>query len=180
MHADSPPLPYRIAVLVILFDEAGRLLLLHRRRPPNADLYSPIGGKLEMTLGESPTACAVREVQEEAGLTITADDLHLTGIVSECAYEGAGHWLIFVYEVTRAVRVERMEFEEGRLEWHDPAALETLPIPDSDRKVIWPHFWQHRGGFFMAHLDCAADGSMTWRLEATSPAPSDADTPLAV
>lgn len=159
-------LPYKIAVLCYLFDERGRVLLLHRVKPPNRDLYSPIGGKLEQSIGESPTACAQREIKEEAGLDIPLEDLHLTGIVSETAYLGETHWLMFLYEVTKPVTIaqDAMTFDEGKLEWHEPDAIDALPIPQTDRGVIWPMFWQHRGGFFAVHIDCQAD-PMRWRIE---------------
>jgi len=159
------PLPHRIAVLAYLFDEAGRVLLIHRHKEPNFDLHSPIGGKLEQDDGESPTGCAIREIEEEAGLLVTPDDLRLTGIVSERAFEDAGHWLIFLYEVTRPVEVTEGPMSEGRLEWHPLEALKPLAIPDTDRRVMWPLFLQHRGrGFFMAHIECA-EGDFVWRLE---------------
>ncbi len=160
----SEALPYRIAVLVYLFDERGRVLLLYRRKPPNKELYSPIGGKLEQSSGESPTACAVREVWEETGLTVEPTDLHLTGIVSEAGYEGAGHWLMFLYELTRPVRVERRTFAEGCLEWHDASEVGRLAIPMTDREVIWPLFWRYRGRFFTAHIECEGE-RLRWRLE---------------
>jgi len=157
-------LPYRIAVLCYLFDEQGRVLLLHRAKPPNLDLYSPIGGKLEQHLGESPTQCAIREIREEADIEVTAADLHLAGIVSECSYEGRGHWLIFCYEVTRPVRVVRTHLSEGRLEWHPLDQVMDLSIPETDRRIIWPAFIEHRGGFFMVHIDCSGD-ELRWRVE---------------
>ncbi|MFI4860226.1 MAG: NUDIX hydrolase [Phycisphaerales bacterium JB063] len=160
------PLPYKIAALCFLFDEQGRTLLLHRAKPPNLDLYSPIGGKLEQATGESPTQCAQREIFEETGIDVDLEDLHLTGIVSEQAFEGKGHWLMFLYEVTRPVTLapEREVFDEGRLEWHASEALPGLAIPESDRDVIWPMFWKHRGGFFAAHLDCRSS-PIAWSLE---------------
>lgn len=162
--AMSEALPYRIAVLCFLFDEQGRLLLLHRAKPPNRDLYSPVGGKLDQATGESPTACAVREIEEETGLVVTPSDLHLTGIVSEKAFEGAGHWLIFLYEVTRPVSVTLTTFDEGRLEWHAPEAVGSLPIPATDREIIWPLFWRYRRKFFTVHIDCSS-GQLAWRVE---------------
>lgn len=164
----SPPLPYKIAVLCYLFDDTGRVLLLHRRKPPNRDLYSPIGGKLEQGQGESPTACAVREIAEETGLNLSPQHLHLTGIVSETGYGDETHWLMFLYEVTETVRVDRTEFDEGRLEWHDPGKIGELDIPATDREVIWPMFWKYRGRFFMAHIDCQG-GKVDWRLEQPAP-----------
>jgi 8-oxo-dGTP diphosphatase len=153
----SDPLPYKIAVLCYLFDEAGKVLLLHRFRQPNQDLYSPVGGKLEQSIGESPTTCAVREIHEETGLTVTAQDLHLTGIVSESGYEGSCHWLMYLYEVTHPVVVEPKTIDEGRLEWHEPADIESLAIPQTDREFIWPLFWQYRGCFFAAHINCESN-----------------------
>lgn len=163
-----PALPYTIATLCYLFDEQGHLLLLHRRKPPNRDLYSPIGGKLETTIGESPAQCAVREVLEETGLTIAPEAMHLTGVVSESGYEDAAHWLMFLYEVTHPVALEPCEFDEGRLEWHDPAEMAHLPMPVTDREHIWPLFWQHRGGFFAAHLECRG-GTITRYLDQSMP-----------
>ena len=73
LHApqyDTANLPYKVAVLCYLWDADDRLLMLHRRKPPNVDMYSPVGGKLEISRGESPHECAVREVHEETGLRL--------------------------------------------------------------------------------------------------------------
>jgi len=138
--------------------------MLHRHKSPNIDLYSPIGGKLEQDEGESPTTCAVREIHEEADIEVSTDDLHLTGIVSERAYEGECHWLMFCYEVTRPVEVTRTHLDEGVLEWFELDDVMNLNIPESDREVIWPLFFKHRGGFFAVHIDCTKEG-LDWTLE---------------
>jgi len=163
------PLPYKIAVLCVLTDASGRVLMLHRSKPPNRELYSPIGGKLETTIGESPTRCAQREIAEEAGIEVPMDRLHLTGMVSEAGYQGQTHWLMFLYEVVGPVVVDREEFDEGRLEWHEASKLAELPLPESDREVIWPLFWAHRGGFFAVHIDCTGE-RLDWRVEQSRPA----------
>ena len=164
-------LPHAIAVLCYLFDEQGRVLLLRRRKCPNRDLYSPVGGKLEQSSGESPTACAVREIREETGLELSPADLHLAGIVSERGYEGRMNWLMFLYEALGPVDVSPGPVEEGLLEWHHPVALDSLPIPETDRKIIWPMFWKYRQNFFAIHIDCEGD-IMNWRIEQP---PVDAD-----
>ena len=168
---DSPRLPYKLATLCDLRDKNGRMLLLHRLKEPNKGLYSPIGGKLEMEVGESPAQCAQREIREEAGLEIPVSRLHLMGMISEQAFQGTTHWLLFYYRVLGPVWVEPHDMDEGRLDWHDPTELEHLAVPDSDRKIIWPLVRRHepaepdgRPGFFAVHVDCR-DGNMKWKVE---------------
>ena len=160
----STPLPHQISVLCYLFDAQGRALLLHRSRPPNRHLYSPVGGKLDRDLGESPTACAIREIGEETGLLVDPADLHLTGLVTESGYDDAKHWMMFLYEVTRPVRIEPASIAEGTLEWHELQDIQNLSIPDTDRTVIWPLFHRYRRRFFAVHIRCAG-GEIAWRRE---------------
>jgi len=165
-HVDHNTLPYRIAVLCYLYDDAGRVLLLHRRKNPNYGMYSPVGGKLEVALGESPHGCAVREIREETGIELADDLVRLTGIVSETAYQSENHWLIFLFEVMRPIgheEVAQMDFEEGTLEWVARADVPGLDIPLTDREIMWPLTQEHRGGFFMVHIDCSAE-PLRWRL----------------
>lgn len=164
-------LPYKLACLCDLRDERGRVLLLRRLKEPNKGLCSPIGGKLDMTIGESPAQCAQREIQEEAGLDIPIDRLHLLGLISEAGYEGKGHWLLFYYKVLGTTWVEPRDMREGRLDWFEQSQIDALPLPDTDRKIIWPLVRQHevagpsgRPGFFAVHIDCTG-GTMQWRVE---------------
>src|SRR5262245_37439029 len=159
-------LPYKIAVLCYLYDDQGHVLMLHRNKQPNAGMYSSIGGKLELSQGEGPHECAVREIYEEAGLRIDPSLVRLTGIVSERAYEGQTHWLIFLFEVLRPIgrqEVVNMHFDEGRLEWVDIESVHELPIPQTDREFMWPMVRSHRGGFFMVHIDCSVE-PMRWTV----------------
>jgi len=169
----SPILPYKLACLCDLRDDQGRILLLRRVREPNKGLCSPIGGKLDMATGESPAQCARREILEEASLDIPIERLHLMGLISEAAYEGRGHWLLFYYRVLGPVRVEPHDISEGRLDWFHPAQIDALPLPETDRTIIWPLVRRHeprnpadKPGFFTVHIDCTrGDGRMEWALE---------------
>jgi 8-oxo-dGTP diphosphatase len=170
----SGPLPYRLACLCDLRDKDGRVLLLHRKKAPNLGLCSPIGGKLDVALGESPAQCAQREIAEEAGLDVPLDRLHLMGLISEQAFEGRGHWLLFLYRVLGPVWVEPHDMREGRLDWFDPGQLESLALPESDRNVIWPLIRRHENsgpgggpGFFAVHIDCRQP-QMCWQVEQES------------
>lgn len=185
-HTLAAPLPYKLACLCDLRDEQGRILLLRRNKEPNKGLCSPIGGKLDMTIGESPAQCAQREIMEEAGVHIPIDQLHLGGLISEQAYEGKGHWLLFYYRVLGPVKVgpggvEWTQIREGSLEWFHPHEIDALPLPETDRRIIWPLIRRHeaqsgygraggRPGFFALHIDCSkldAHGqpTMTWSVE---------------
>ncbi|MGP1347683.1 MAG: NUDIX hydrolase [Phycisphaerales bacterium] len=160
----GPTLPYKIACLCELRDSAGRYLLLHRSKAPNRGLYSPIGGKLDTAVGESPARCAQREIQEEAGLDIPMDRLHLAGLISETGYGGETHWLMFYYRVLGAVELEPFEMREGRLEWIEASRVPELPMPETDRKVIWPLVLEHEGGFFAVHIDCTGR-ELRWEVQ---------------
>lgn len=156
----SSDIPYKVAVLCYLYDADDRLLMLHRAKNPNKGMYSPIGGKLEQQLGEGPHQCAVREIHEEAGIIVSEDELHLMGIVSECAYEGQAHWLIFLFEVKRTIHPDEitlMDMDEGMLEWIPEDQLESLELPATDRAIMMPLVKEHRGGYFQVHIDCSTD-----------------------
>lgn len=157
-------LPYKIAVLCDLRDSAGRVLLIHRAQHPNKGLYSMIGGKLDTAAGESPAQCARREIHEEAGIDVPIDRLRLVGIVSERGYQGQTHWLMFIYRVTGPVVVTPRAIREGTLEWRPPAEVPELPLPETDRKVIWPLLDSHAGRFFAVHIDCRGP-DLSWSVE---------------
>lgn len=174
----ADPLPYRLACLCDLRDHAGRVLLIHRERTPNKGLCSPIGGKLDVHTGESPAQCAQREIMEEAGVHVPIERLHLGGLIAETAFEGAGHWLLFYYRVLGAIcsrsEVPERTIPEGRLAWHDPGELDSLPLPETDRRVIWPMIRGHEGagerpGFFAVHIDCTTPGELRWTVEESFP-----------
>jgi ADP-ribose pyrophosphatase YjhB (NUDIX family) len=55
----------------VVFDSAGRLLLIQRGRPPSAGSWSVPGGRCRT--GESPAQACVREVAEETGLAVRVE-----------------------------------------------------------------------------------------------------------
>jgi len=160
-------MPHTIAVLCDLRDERGRVLLIRRAKEPNKGLYSPVGGKVEIALGESPAQAARRETLEEAGVDLPADRFRLAGLVTERGYLGQGHWLMFVYRCLEPVSAPERTIREGALEWHEPSALDRLPLPETDRRVIWPLIFEHQGGFFAVHIDCTGD-DLRWDVEEAS------------
>ncbi|MGD0814167.1 MAG: NUDIX hydrolase [Verrucomicrobiota bacterium] len=159
------PLPYKIATLLYCFNQKDEALLLRRARKPNLGLWSPCGGKLHMTDGESPYACACREAGEEIGMKLTHRDLHLTGIVSEYGYEDREHWLLFLFEVLPRLTAVPPAHEEGDFAFFPAAEIPSLAIPKTDLEQIWPLFWRYRGGFFAAHCRNLGGDKYEWTLE---------------
>jgi len=146
--------PYKISVLVFIRNAAGELLLIRRNREPNLGQWSPIGGKLEMGIGESPHECAVRETREEVGLELDISDLHLFSMIAEKAYEGGSHWLMFLFDCHRAIRSLPPAIDEGPFALHSRQAVDRLSLPETDRLALWPVYDQHRHGFVALRADC--------------------------
>jgi len=158
------PLPYKVATLLYCFDENDRVLLMERAREPNAGLWSPPGGKVEIDEGESPFAAACREAEEELAVSLRTSDLHLTGLISEHGYQGAAHWLMFLFEARPKLKQLPEAHAEGPFQFFGRHELERLPMPQSDREKIWPLFWQYRHGFFAAHCRYTPEGNL-WTVE---------------
>jgi 8-oxo-dGTP diphosphatase len=168
----APPaaLAHRTAVLVFMENARGELLLLLRAKPPNLGVWSPPGGKLETTLGESPFECAARETQEETGVVATPEDFHLFAMISEKAYEGEAHWLLFLFRLKKTVAALPPAITEGRFGFFPRAAIEALPIPATDRAALWPIYDRHRDGFVALRLDCAPGRPLQLVFEQITPA----------
>ncbi|WP_438483627.1 NUDIX hydrolase [Oleiharenicola lentus] len=151
----SSALPYKISVLVFIENAAGEQLLMLRAKQPNLGVWTPIGGKLEMATGESPFECAVRETQEETGLVVTTEQLHLFAMIAEKAYQGHNHWLMFLFRCKLPIGALPPDMVEGTFAFFSRAAVDTLPIPETDKKALWPIFDQHKHGFVSLRADCS-------------------------
>lgn len=111
-------------------EQDGKYLMLHRVKKvndENHDKWIGIGGKFETN--ESPEDCALREIKEETGLTMTA--WRYCGIVTFVSdvWEGEYMHLFHVTDFHGALR----ECDEGVLEWVDKSAVRALPTWEGDR-----------------------------------------------
>lgn len=111
-------------------EQDGKYLMLHRvkkKNDINHDKWIGIGGKFEEK--ESPEDCALREVREETGLTLTS-----------YAYRGLVTFVSDQYETeymhlftADGFTGELIDCDEGTLEWVDKALVPTLPTWAGDR-----------------------------------------------
>lgn len=113
------------------------VLMLHRvkkRNDENHDKWIGVGGKFEE--GESPEDCALREVREETGLTLT--DYAYRGIVTFVS----DRWPCEQMHLFTASRWtgQLRDCDEGVLEWLPRESLMALPMWAGDRiflELLW-------------------------------------------
>lgn len=153
----TPTLPYKISVLVFIENLAGEQLLMLRAKQPNLGVWSPIGGKLEMTTGESPLQCAVRETTEETGLKVNEKDLHLFAMIAEHAYQGDTHWLMFLFRCKTPIERLPPDIPEGKFGFWSREAIKGLAIPETDQAALWPIFDRYRDCFVSLRADCSVN-----------------------
>ncbi len=168
----APALPFKISVLVFIHDDAGKLLLIQRTKAPNQGCWSPVGGKLETSEGESPFECAVREVAEETNHTITTSDLHLFGMISEKGYEGQAHWLMFLFDCRKPLHKIPTTIDEGHFKFFSREEINGIQIPETDATLIWPIYDQHRRGFIAYRAECHPGAPLKMTIEESSQRPN--------
>jgi len=164
--ADSGSPIFRISTLVFLRDQRQRLLLLRRSKSPNLGKWSPIGGKLDTEEGESPFECAIRETHEETGLRVAVGDLHLFAYISEKNYENNGHWLMFLFSWRKTLPFLPQNGPEGEFTFFERNELDSIPIPESDKLLVWPFFDEYaEGGFVAVRADCSMPDKPNIKVE---------------
>lgn len=122
--------------------------MLHRIKKKNdihEGKWSGLGGKMEK--GESPEECIIREVKEEAGLTIT--NPILKGIITEPEFDGKNDWIVFVFTAEN-FEGELIECSEGQLEWVPDDKLFDLNLWEGDKLFLK---WLLDGKFFSAKFN---------------------------
>ena len=128
-------------------EQDGKYLMLHRVKKEvdfNKDKWIGVGGKFEDK--ESPEDCALREVREETGLTMT--DYRYCGIVTFISDQWPTEYmhLFTCTDFTGQLR----ECDEGVLEWIDKKRLMELPMWEGDR--IFLRLLDEGGPFFSLKL----------------------------
>jgi ADP-ribose pyrophosphatase YjhB (NUDIX family) len=87
----SSELRPRVGCGAAILDGQGRILLVQRRRQPEAGHWGQPGGKLDW--GETGRTCAEREILEELGIAIVAGPvLCVTDMIADDA-----HWVAVTY-----------------------------------------------------------------------------------
>jgi 8-oxo-dGTP diphosphatase len=125
----------------------GKYLMLHRVKKENdmnRDKWLGIGGKFEP--GESPEDCALREIREETGLTIT--DWEYRGIVTFVSEEFGTEWMHLFWSDSFTGTLT--DCDEGELAWIGKRELLTKELWQGDR--IFLELLEQRVPFFSLKL----------------------------
>ena len=121
-----------MVVAVALSDGAGRFLL-QQRLPGRAmaGLWEFPGGKVEPD--EIAEAALVRELAEELGITVVAEDL--TPACFASAPLGGRRMILLLY-LCRRWRGDPEPLDASALQWVTPAAMRALDMPPADAPLI--------------------------------------------
>ncbi len=133
----------RILATLCYVKRDGRTLMIHRVKKQNDDhegKWNGLGGKLEA--GETPEECAIRELKEEAGLTVR--NPALKGILTFPEFANGRDWYVFVFEVTD-FEGELIDSPEGNLAWIDDDRIFDLNLWEGDQIFLE---WMRQGRFF--------------------------------
>ena len=137
----------KINTLIIIQNNTQDFLLLKRNKAPNRGRWSPIGGKIDTTIGESPHQCAIRETLEETGYKININDLHLFCMATEKNHQKTGHWLLFIFHYLKPISALPQNCPEGFFHFFSRKEIDTLALPNADHQILWPIFDIHHKDF---------------------------------
>ena len=120
----------------VLSADGSRVLMVHRNARADDDhlgKYNGLGGKLEAD--EDIASGMVREIEEEAGIIVTA--MTLRGTVSWPGFGKNGEdWLGFIFLITAFTGEPPDRNVEGDLEWIVRDDLMSLPMWEGDRHFL--------------------------------------------
>lgn len=85
----SEPKTPKLTVDCVLRDAQGRILLIRRKHPPFQGQYALPGGFVD--IGETVEQACLREVREEAGISLNQSELDMVGVYSAPDRDPRGH-----------------------------------------------------------------------------------------
>ena len=125
-----------LGVGALIFDEAGRILLIERGNPPLVGYWSLPGGVVET--GERLEDALMREVFEETGLRVSVDSIAtvferiMPNAAGVCEY----HYVLIDFYCTVLGGELRPGDDSRQAAWRDITALDSILLTEGTREVI--------------------------------------------
>lgn len=122
----------RVTNSVLLDKENNQVLLLQK---PRRNWWVAPGGKME--IGESVREAAIREYEEETGLTLI--EPHLRGIFTFLMLDGhkiTSEWMMFTFQSERWRGELLKHSPEGKLAWQPISNIFDLDMAEGDRHIF--------------------------------------------
>ena len=149
----SPSMGYHKKTIATLcyIQKDDQTLMLHRVKKENdihAGKYNGLGGKIE--LAENPRSCIIREVEEEAGVSI--DPIYVANLTF-CNLIPGEDWEVHLFRAN-GYEGTLTDCVEGDLEWVPNNKVLDLPMWPADsiflkhlhsKTFFWGTFWYDNG-----------------------------------
>jgi 8-oxo-dGTP diphosphatase len=135
----SPKNP-ELAVDCLVFDPAGRLLLIRRKNPPFQGQYALPGGFVDY--GETTEHAATRELAEETGLAATS--MTLAGVYSDPQRDPRGHVVSVAYRIETVGHDPRAGDDAAAAEF--VADWADLDLAFDHRRIVADAVRRHQDG----------------------------------
>lgn len=142
-------------------EKNNQYLMLHRIKKSidlNKEKWIGIGGKFEQ--GETAVECAIREVKEETGLTIT--NPRYRGIITFNS-DIYGTEYMHLFTATEYVGEINYNCDEGELRWVDKDKIYNLNIWEGDK--IFLDLLNKEERFFKVELNYVGDKLISHKIE---------------
>lgn len=129
----APPSQPRVGVGALITDDRGRILLVQRRRDPEAGHWGIPGGKVDF--GERVAETCAREILEEVGLEIQVGEM--VCLVDQIDIEAGTHWVspVFRARILSGEAVNREPQAIAAIGWFAPDDL-PAPLTVSTRRAL--------------------------------------------
>lgn len=125
-----------VGVAAAVFDDAGRVLLVQRGRPPRAGSWGLPGGLLEV--GETLVAGVQREVREECGVEIAVGAV--AGVFEPITHDEVGrveyHYVVVDFWARWGSGEAQAQDDAAAVAWVALDALDAYDLLPESRRVV--------------------------------------------